>query len=173
MNAKTVQDIMVPIEEYPCIPGTLTIGDAIIEMTVQIRKDLGQSFPRVALVFDEDFSDLRGMLRRRDIMRGLEPQFLVSGSLDYWEKLIDVKVDPNLAEMSYDKAVARIRTYSKRLVRDYMSPIRATISHSDHIMKAMCKMVDRDVSMLPVLHGRAVIGVVRSIDVLREVAMVI
>ena len=28
MKNKVVQDIMVPVDEYPCIPDTLTIGDA-------------------------------------------------------------------------------------------------------------------------------------------------
>ena len=92
MHRKTVQDIMVPVDEYPCIPDTLTIGDAAIEMTVQIRKEDRFSLPRVALVFDEDFTDLRGMLRRRDIMRGLGPQFLMTGALDYREKLFEVDI---------------------------------------------------------------------------------
>ena len=81
MKDKVVGDIMVPVDEYPCIPDTLTIGDAVIQMTVQISKSKHLSLPRVALVFDEDFNDLRGFLRRRDIMRGLEPGFLISGSL--------------------------------------------------------------------------------------------
>jgi hypothetical protein len=57
MKDKTVQDIMVPVEEYPCIPDTLTIGDAVVEMTVQILRTKHLSLPRVALVFDEDFAD--------------------------------------------------------------------------------------------------------------------
>lgn len=173
MNGTTVQDIMVPIDEYPCIPDTLTIGDAIIELTVQIRQREAQTFPRVALVFDEDFYELRGTLRRRDIMRGLEPRFLISGSLDYRHKLIDVEVDPNLAELSNDRMVARIRANARRLVRDFMSPVRATVDYDDHIMKAICEMVDRDTSMLPVLKDKSVIGVVRSVDVLREIALLI
>lgn len=173
MKKKTVQDIMVPIEEYPCIPETMTIGDAIVQMAVQIRKDIGDTFPRFALVFDEDFTDLRGMLRRRDIMRGLEPRFMQSGALDYQQKVIDVKVDPLLAELSFEKIVEDLRSRSKRLVRDYLTPIRGTIGHMDHITTAMCKMVDRDCSMLPVLRGRTVIGVVRSVDVMREVSAVI
>ena len=108
MQNKTVQDIMVPIEEYPCIPDTLTIGDAVIEMTVQILRQQRLSLPRAALVFDEDFRDLRGMVRRRDIMRGLEPRFLVGGSLDYQRKLFDIKVDPNLSELSYDTIMQRV-----------------------------------------------------------------
>ena len=173
MHGKTVQDIMVPVDEYPCIPDTLTIGDAVIEMTVQIRRQERLSLPRVALVFDEEFSDLRGMLRRRDIMRGLGPRFLMSGALDYRQKLFDVDIDPNLSEMAYEKMIAGLRKRSKRLVSEFMVPIPATVGHADHIMKAICEMVDRNTSLLPVLDDGQVIGVVRSVDVLSEIALVI
>ncbi|MHC4272370.1 MAG: CBS domain-containing protein [Planctomycetota bacterium] len=125
MKDKFVGDIMVPVEEYPCIPDTLTIGDAVVEMTVQILRTKHLSLPRVALVFDEDFKDLRGVLRRRDIMRGLEPRFLITGSLGYRDKLFNVDIDPNLSELSYDKITAGLRNRAKRLVGDFMIPIRA------------------------------------------------
>lgn len=173
MKDKTVADIMVPVEQYPCIPESLTIGDAIIEMTVQILRQKQLSLPRVALVFDEDFRDLYGLLRRRDIMRGLEPHFLISGSLQYPKKLFDVGIDPNLSELSHEKLIGALRKRALRPVRDVMIPIPATINHDDHIMKAVCEMVDRDTSLLPVLKGREVVGVVRSIDVLSEIAAVL
>jgi len=172
MNAKLVQDIMVPLEEYPCIPETLTLRDAISEMAVQILRKNQVSLPRVALVFDEDFSDLLGVLRRRDIMRGLEPRFL-SGSLDYQRKLFNVEIDPNIAEISYDKIVAGIRKRAGRLVSEFMLPIKATINHDDHIMKAIYEMVDQNISVIPVLKDDSVVGVVRSVGLLGELALII
>jgi len=173
MINKIVQDIMVPLEEYPCIADTLTLRDAIMEMAVQILRKKQLSLPRVALVFDESLSELVGMLRRRDIMRGLEPRFLVSGSLEYRRKLFNVRVDPNLAELSYEKIIAHIRNRADRLVREFMMPIRATINHDDHIMKAMSEMVDQNISLLPVLEDDKIVGVVRSVDVLSEIALII
>jgi CBS domain-containing protein len=173
MINKIVQDIMVPLEEYPCISETLTLHDAIMEMAVQILRKKQLSLPRVALVFDESLSELLGMLRRRDIMRGLEPRFLVSGSLKYRRKLFNVRIDPNLAELSYEKIIAHIRKRADRLVREFMMPIRATINHDDHIMKAMSEMVDQNISLLPVLEDDKIVGVVRSVDVLSEIALII
>ena len=173
MKEKLIQDIMVPVEEYPCIPHTLTLGDAILEMTVQILRKKLISVPRVSLVFDEDFSDLLGMLRRRDIMRGLEPRFLGSGPLEYQRKLFDVEIDPNLSELSYDKIISRMRERAKRLVGEFMIPIKATIEYDDHIMKAIYEMVDQNTSLLPVLKDDNVVGVVRSVDVLGEIALFI
>ncbi len=171
MNAKRIEEIMVPVEKYPCIPETLSLHDAMMEMTVQILRERLLTVPRVALVFDDDFEDLLGMLRRRDIMRGFEPRFL--GGLEYRRKLFDVAVDPNLSELSSNKVYARIRERANRLVRDYMIPIKATIDRDDHLMKAVCEMVDQNVSLLPVLDKGSVIGVVRSVEVLDEIASII
>ncbi len=168
-----VRAIMVPVEDYPCIPDTLAIGDAIIEMTVQIQQEKQMSLPRLALVFDEEFRDLRGMLRRRDIMRALQPRFLLSSSLKYQRKLFTVDVDPNLSELSFGKMIAGLRKRAAIQVKDVMKPISATIDHTNHIMKAMCEMVDHDTSLLPVIEDDKVVGVVRSVDVLRELALVI
>ena len=173
MGEKLVQDIMVPLKGYPCIPETLTLRNAIREMSVQILREGHTTLPRVALVFDDSFSDLLGFLRRRDIMRGLEPRFMVGGSLKYQRKLFDVEIDPNLSELSYDRIVARIRKRADHLVREFMIPIRATISHDDHIMKAMSEMVDQNTSLLPVLKDDRIVGVVRSVDVLSELALII
>jgi CBS domain-containing protein len=171
MMDKLAKEIMVPFEEYPCIPDTLTLRDAIKEMAVQIVKKNQPSLPRVALVFDDSLRDLRGMLRRRDIMRGLEPSFLGGGSLDYRQKLFDVEIDSNLSELSHDKIVAGMRKRAEGLVRDFMTPIIATISDQDHMMKAIREMVSKNVSLLPVLRGGSVVGVVRSVDVLSEIAL--
>ena len=173
MQDKLVQDIMVPVEDYPCIPETLTIGDAVVEITVQILRKRHLSLPRVALVFDEEFTDLRGMLRRRDIMRGLEPRYLGGGPLKHQRKHFNVAVDPGLSELSYGSIIAGIRKRGKRLVRDYMIPIKATIAHDDHVMTAMCMLVEHNTSVLPVLKGDKVVGVVGSVDVLSEVALII
>ena len=123
MNEKCVGDIMVPLEEYACIPDTLTLGGAIAEMSVQILRKGQATLPRVALVFDESFGELLGMLRRRDIMRGLEPRFMLSGSLEYRRKLFNVEIDPNLAELSHDKIVAGIRKRASCLVRAHKADL--------------------------------------------------
>jgi len=171
MNDTLVRDIMVPLEEYACICDTCTLRQAIEEMTrVQILRRRQASLPRTALVFDAMMTDLLGMLRRRDILRGLEPRFMLSGSMDYGRKLFDVEVDPNLAELTHDKMIAGIRRRAERPVKDYMVPIKATIEHDDHLMKAIYEMVDRNTSLLPVLEKGNVIGVIRSVDVLNEVA---
>lgn len=174
MNEKLVRDIMVSLEEYPCISETYTLAQAIEQMgKAKILSKKRASLPRVALVFDSEFKDLLGMLRRRDIMRGLEPKFLVGGFLDYRDKLFDVKIDPNLPELSHDRKIARIKERANRLVKEFMIPIKMTIDGKDHIMKAVYEMVDQNTSLIPVLEKNSVVGVVRSVDVLYEISLIV
>lgn len=174
MHRLIVEDIMVPLEEYPRITETHTLRQAIEEMgKAQILSKKKASLPRVALVFDNSFSKLVGLLRRRDIMRGLEPRFLISGSLEHQRKLFNVEIDPNLTEFSYDRIIAHINKRADRLVREFMMPIKATIDYDDHIMKAVYEMVQLNTSLLPVLKHDDVVGVVRSVDVLNAIALML
>jgi predicted transcriptional regulator len=170
-GSKLARDIMVPLEQYPFVSETHTLRQAIDAMEkVQILRGKKASLPRLALVFDESSAELVGVLRRRDIMRGLEPNFLVSGGGEKDHELFKVDIDPNLAELSYDRMIARIRERGSRQVREVMRAIRVTIDYDDHLMKAIYEMVHQNVSLLPVLKNKSVVGVVRSVDVLREIA---
>jgi len=54
-----------------------------------------------------------------------------------------------------------------------MIPIKATISYNDHLLKAMYEMVEQNTSLLPVLKDDRVVGVMRSVDVLAELAQIV
>jgi predicted transcriptional regulator len=98
---------------------------------------------------------------------------LSSKPMEYRKKLFDVRVDPNLAELSYDKVLDGLHKRADRPVSDVMLPIVATVDYNDHIMKVIYEMVDNNLSLLPVLKGGRVVGVVRSVDVLHEVAGIV
>lgn len=167
---KRVEDIMVPLDGYPCVTDAHTLRQAIQEMgNARILSKNHASLPRAALVFDKDFCKLLGVLRRRDIMRGLEPRFMDSKPLEYTRKLFDIETDPNLSELSYDKIIQQVRKQAERLVGEVMMPIKATIDADDHIIKAMYEMVYQNTSLLPVLKDDNVVGVIRSVDLLNEI----
>jgi CBS domain-containing protein len=168
-----VADIMIPLDNYPHIPYWFTLRQAIVEMEgFQLVIEGKMSLPRVVLVFDEAYQ-LLGTARRRDIMRGLEPPFLVSKTRRYRMKLFDIEVDPNLSELSYDKMVESIRKQSERPISDVMQPISTTIAHDDHLMRAVSAFVEHDISPIPVLKDAKVVGVVRTVDVFGQLAKLI
>jgi CBS domain-containing protein len=169
-GVKRIRDFMIPLAEYPSVRDSATLRE-VIDVTLHAELEVGRkrSLPRVILVFD-GIDVLVGYVRRRDIMRGLEPSFLVSQPLEYRQKLFDVSVDPNLSEVMYDRVVQGIQSQAGRLVSEVMRPFEATIEADDHLMKAIYEMVSLNVSLIPVLHEGQLVGVVRSADVFRELA---
>ncbi|RLB54029.1 MAG: hypothetical protein DRI34_12615, partial [Deltaproteobacteria bacterium] len=148
-----IGDIMIPIDDYPRIGPQTTLREAMLALErAQLEVDGRKSLPRVLLVMD-GAGKLLGTVRRRDIMRGLEPRHLVAQPLNYRKKLFDVSVDPNLAELSHDKTVNGIREQAGRQVREVMRPIEVAIETRDHIIKGIYEMVGYGLTLLPVLEA--------------------
>ena len=81
MPTKHAKDIMIPLNKYPHIPHTLTLREAVAEMELSVVEVGGlKSLPRALLVFDDD-QQLLGVVRRRDILRGLDPSPLWQGQV--------------------------------------------------------------------------------------------
>ncbi len=173
MEMKRAGDIMVPLDEYPHLPYWFTLRQATAELEKSEVEIHGRkSLPRAVLIFDEKYQ-LMGMARRRDIMRGLEPEFLMGRPVESRKTLFDVKVDPNLSEFSYDKLLNGIRRQAERPIGDVMRPIVVTVDVEDHLGKVIYEMVDRGLSILPVLKEGKVVGVVRSVDAFHEIAEIL
>jgi len=173
-DVKRVRDIMIPLDKYPWIKLSDTLRDAVRVMK-DAHLEVGRraSLPRVVLVFDHH-EELVGIVRRRDIMRGLEPDFLGTQPLDYQVTFFDVGIDPHLTELSEDFSLERVvkglREQSGRPISDVMRPISTTLKPDDPIMKAVYEMVSLNESLIAVVEGEEVLGVVRSVDLLHELA---
>lgn len=173
MEFKRAGDIMIPLDEYPHIPYWFTLRQTIAELESTELYIMGRkSLPRWVLVFDEKYQ-LMGTARRRDILRGLEPEFLANKPIEDKKSLFSVEIDPNLSELSYDKLLDGMRKRAERPVSDVMRPIKTTVNYEDHIIKLIYEMVDHNVSMIPVLKDKRVVGVIRSADLLHEVVAMV
>ena len=170
METKRIGDIMIHMDEYPHIRHTSTLIEAI-EAIEKSGIDVfdKKSLPRVLLVLDES-ARLVGLLRRRDILRGLIPDFLLSKPLEYRKKLFDIKVDPNLSELSFEQLIKGFRERAEKPVSSVMMRDIKTMDYDDLITKIIYKMVEDDVPLHPVLLNQKVVGVVRSVDVFHEIA---
>ena len=165
-----LREVMIPIDRYPSVRDTTAVREAVqVIASAQLEVKLRKSLPRCLLVFDA-IGVLVGYVRRRDLMQGLEPRFLVSRPLEYRDKPFDIAIDPNLAELSFDRMVQGIRSQSTRPVSDVMRPIEAILEAGDHVMKAVATMVSMDLSLIPVIEAKELVGVVRSVDVFNELA---
>nr|MBN2277351.1 CBS domain-containing protein [candidate division Zixibacteria bacterium] len=170
LTSKRAGDIMIPIHRYPNVLHTATLHQAVEIMEhASIDIDGRKSLPRALLVFDEEYHPL-GIVRRRDILRGLEPKFMRIMSVPHRRKLFDIEGDPNLVELAYGKIASGMREQAEHPVSEVMQPIVSTVDINDHLAKIIFKMITKDLNLLPVLDQQKVVGVVRSVDVFNEVA---
>ena len=173
MRNLRAKDVMIPLDQYPHIPYWFTLRQAMAEMErAELDIDGRKSLPRMILIFDEQYR-LMGMARRRDILRGLEPEFLRDKPLQYRKKLWDVETDPDLSELSYDRVLDDCRRLAEQPISEVMIPIEGTVDYQDHIVRVTYEMNKHNLSLLPVSRDGAVVGVVRSVDVFHEFAKMI
>jgi len=173
MARKVAGDIMIPLDKYPHVPYHATLKEAVkvMEDSVITVGDC-KSLPRALLVFDEKHN-LLGILRRRDILRALEPKFLKTMNLQTRKELFHVESDPDLLVLSTGRIARATREQAEHPVSEAMSPVVATCDYNDHVTKVIYRMVNFDQALLPVMKDRQVVGVVRSVDVFNEVARVL
>ena len=161
---------MIPIEKYPSVSLNDTLFKAmeVIEQSVLEVGDT-KSLPRVILVFGEE-NNLVGLVTRRNILRGLEPKYLVKRSLQSRKNLFDVKEDPKLSELQNKRIIRGVFERAERPVSDVMTSIESTVDYDDHIFKAVYEMNQFQVSQLPVMHNDKVVGIVRTVEIFNAIA---
>lgn len=164
------RDVMVPLDKYPSVSpddSLATAATALSNWHIDMRGSV--SMPRILLVMN-DAGELVGLVRRRDILKGLAPSFLVAEISDHPEKMIDVEVDPNLTELLSHRAAEKLRAKSETPVGEIADPIPATVHVDDPLIRVMQVMIQHDQAMLPVVdENEHVTGVVRTVEVLRAV----
>jgi len=173
MEEITADAIMIPLDRYPHVPYWFTLRQAIAEMEhAHLAVGERTSLPRVVLVFDEEYR-LIGMVRRRDILRGVGPDAMQEPVERGGERDPAVSRDRHLNDTLQKTDPARIRKRAERPVQEVMTPIRVSVAGDAHLMKVIQTMVVNDISLIPVTKDGVVAGVVRSVDVLRVIGEMI
>ena len=165
MPAKTkVKEIMVPLTNYPHMPYWFSLKQAVTMLRLAGAEDEHHKrAPRVVLVFDEKYQ-LMGMLRKRDILRGLEPRYLGAGpkSAD-WPKMGTQELCALWSDLKASKEAAGAQ------VKEFMVPVKGTVGVDDPLTKAACMLLQDDVPVLAVMNGNKVAGIVTIEDVFEAI----
>lgn len=174
MRIKQVKEITVPLETYPHIPYWFTLRQAMAEMEPSVFDNNAEKSPtRMSLlVFDEKYQ-LLGMVRRRDLMRGLDPEVLQSAALDFRKKLPHLEQDLSSQKPFFDRVMKTIHERAETLVSDAMLPVKATVDQEDSIISVVYEMVENDLSFVSVLQDKEVVGIVCIEDVFHELARLV
>jgi CBS domain-containing protein len=169
MDNIQAEDIMIALDSYPHVPYWFSLRQAIVEMEkAQLEVDGRKSLPRVVLVFDEQYR-LMGIVRRRDILRGLGPNAMQESKERAGETDPRIKRDLRAPDAAGRASIEDIRRRAERPVNEVMTPIRVTLASDTPLMDVANTMVVHNVSIIPILKDGAVVGVVRSTDVLHRI----
>jgi len=171
MKPVTAGEVMIPLEEYPHIPYWFTIRQALMELEKGVVRLEGDrcSIPRVVLVFNESYQ-LLGMVRRRDLLKGLELETL--GGWTGGAARLFRRRAPASRELD-DATLARLAERAERQVSEILTPVPATVEAGDTVLHVARVLVEQDISLLPVVEEGGVVGVVRTVEVLREITRLV
>lgn len=162
MSIKRAEDLMIPLDKYPHIPYWHTLGQAMDELNkFMVEADGLKTLPRLLMVFNKEYQ-LLGVVRRRDVMAGLKPDSLASMLVKSRKK------SPEKKKAVLNKMYKSIHKRITRPLTDVMHRIKVTVNHDDDYIQLISAMVASDLSLLPVMKEDQVVGVVRTVDVFKE-----
>lgn len=169
MEEITAEDLMIPLDRYPHIPYWFTLRQAMAEMDkAHLEVDGRQSLPRVVLVFDEEYR-LMGLVRRRDILRGIVPNRPAESSEADGEYDPSFRRNAPSSSPSLEQSLPHVIQRSEQRVSEVMAPIRCSVNHDTPLMQVVETLIDHDTSLVPVLKEYSVVGVCRSVDILHRI----
>ena len=169
MKEITAEDLMIPLDRYPHIPYWFTLRQAMAEMDrSQLEVDGRQSLPRVVLVFDEEYR-LMGLVRRRDILKGIIPNRPDESSESDGEYAPSFRRNSPASSMPLAEAIEHVIQRSEQRVSEVMVPIRCSANHDTPLIQVVEILIDHDTSLIPVLKDQSVVGVCRSVDILHKI----
>ncbi len=165
-DSKVVKDVMIGIFEYPHVPYWFTISQAIriVKASFISTKELPD--PPAILVFDEKYN-LMGTLTLKDILRGLEPQFMKPS-----EKAEGISENESALSLIWDTLFTQgTKELAEKPVSEIMVPAKHFVEPGDPLTKAAYLMLHHDLVLLPVLENKKkFVGLVRMIEVFDEIS---
>ena len=160
---------MIPIENYSTVPPDATLKEAALSLRTSYCVESGmctEAGPRTILVVDND-GKLVGILDFRAFLEALIPE--LAGGLSAKLAALGVSLtfaeagatDLDDARLDFD---GRVRKNAQTKVSDVMLKVRGAIQARACLMDALKLIYKNRITVLPVLEGEKLVGVVRDAD---------
>ncbi|MFZ5595717.1 MAG: CBS domain-containing protein [Bacillota bacterium] len=146
-----VKDVMVPVEEYPVIGDDAAVIDAVRELGSSFHEKDGTWYGFQSLLVVGQGGGLVGILTLRGLLKAIKLHMvydhLTSGDSD---------------GLMFFKP---FRSGMDITVRDIMRPLKmVTVQQDSSILEAVQIVCRKKVNSLPVMDGKKLVGIVRTID---------
>ena len=174
----TARDVMLPPDNYPHCRLACTIREAVVALSASaVRLEDGyMMLPRYVLVLDEEGDELRGIVSRRELLKGLIPHLQEDReTADHIRKLVPFggQTPSDLAIRWTSLFTPAALEASSHTISSIMVPIRGTVQVSDSLSTVISTMLHHGVDLVPVLDGQKVAGVVLMTNIFDIVAQFI
>lgn len=148
---KSVRDIMVPISEYPVIREDTPVSEAVRIMSESFHQKDGTWYGFQSVLVVSRRKKLVGILTLRGFLKAMKLRAVLDDMMkEDNEGLFFLPGFNNGLEI---------------VTKDIMRPINLiTVQADSNIFEAIVVMVEGQVNSLPVMSGRDLVGVVRTID---------
>jgi len=168
---KTVQGIMVPIEEYTLLDGECTVAQAITELKASFALKLSTSRlmetgHRSVLVVDKQRRP-QGFLAITDMLKMVLPSYLSAPKPSMADSI-------QYSPMFWDGMfAAEIKRKAGLKIKEIMSPEPFTIDAGASLMEATYMMVTSNARRVVVMRGGELAGVIREQDLFFEMERIL
>jgi len=174
----TARDVMLPPDSYPHCRLSCTIREAVVALSASaVRLEDGyMMMPRYVLVLDDDGEEIRGIVSRRELLKGLIPHFQEDRqTADHIRKLVPFggQAPSDLIIRWTSLFTPAALEAATRSIASIMVPIRGTVQVSDSLSTVISTMLHHGVDLVPVLDGHKVAGVVLMTNIFDIVAQYI
>ena len=159
--------MMIDLNKFPVVDPNTSIRDAI-PLINSYRMDLdGKATPsRAILVVDEQ--KLIGIVQRRDLLKGLELSKFFG--IDDLNADTQHNYDPNLLEVSFNSLRESLLPNLNKNISEIMVKVSNSVDHQDHIFKIVFEI--QEYRIIPVTENGKVIGLIRTVEIMDEVAKI-
>lgn len=159
----TAGDHATLLADYPHVRDSATLRDVFA--TLKARYDSAEQFRSVLVLDGRDH--LVGVLGLRDLLHALLPEYLKHKPTHLEGAADDVD---SLAALWQEDCAEQCRKAAALAAGAHARPVTATLAAGEPLAKAVYLFATLDANILPVTEGGRVIGVLRIVDVLAEVA---
>lgn len=165
-NSPLVRDVTIPLDRYPHLNENQTLQDAIKEIrsfAVGEKERIRYS----SLLVVNDSNQLVGRVTLNDLFHGLAPRLVEATKVEKFEgKSTEF---PNLAILMEDSFFTDCKQQSQKKISEFMSNIPIFINADSPLFKALAIMLNTENSILPVVDGDKITGVIRMEEIFAEI----
>jgi CBS domain-containing protein len=158
----TVKDYYIPLADYPNVREDATLRDVFAKL--KARYDAADNFRSVLVLNAENH--LIGTLGINDLLHALLPDYLRNAAAHYEGGTADLS---SLATLWQEDCSDNCRQAAAGPIGPHVQPVEAVLSPGDPLAKALFLFATKTVKVLPVVEGKRVVGVVRRLDIVKEV----